>query len=164
MNFPRARRQIRKVQKGFTLIELMIVVAIIGILAAVAIPQYQDYVSRSRWASAVAALSGVQQAVGQCLQDKSGDIAQCNTTTKLNTAGFLRDDKMPTAPTSAGIATQPAFSGNAITMVGKDGCTIKMSPDVTTNKNALTWSIEATGTNASGDDCGKTNTGFDKSA
>lgn len=154
MNVQQARR---KAQQGFTLIELMIVVAIIGILAAVALPQYQDYVSRSRYASAVTSLSGVQSAVASCLQDKAGDISQCNTTKKLFDNGSLREDNMPKAPTSADIATQPAFSGNAITMTGKDGCTITLTPDVETNKNALTWTITSSGDK---DKCTKSSTGF----
>ncbi|MEX0731065.1 MAG: pilin [Aquisalimonadaceae bacterium] len=56
-----------KTQKGFTLIELMIVVAIIGILAAIAIPQYQDYVARSQVSRVVGEGSGVRTAVEEML-------------------------------------------------------------------------------------------------
>ncbi len=52
----------KRVQKGFTLIELMIVVAIIGILAAIAIPAYQDYVSKAKMGSALSDIRGGQTA------------------------------------------------------------------------------------------------------
>lgn len=62
----------KKAQKGFTLIELMIVIAIVGILAAIALPAYQDYIVRAKIAEAVAGMSEAKTSVTEYISSMGG--------------------------------------------------------------------------------------------
>ena len=92
-----------KVQKGFTLIELMIVIAIIGILAAVAVPQYSQYTKRAKFSEVKLAVSPIKSAVELCFQRNAGN-ALCGTT---NPAGI-----------QSGVSTAMLTRAASATLVG----------------------------------------------
>lgn len=109
-------------QKGFTLIELMIVVAIIGILAAIAIPAYQNYIKRAAYTEVTSSMAPIKTAVDVCYASTQ-DLSKCNTADligeKLPTAGTKALGKIEMGSNGAFTATPNAYKG----IVVGDTCT-----------------------------------------
>jgi type IV pilus assembly protein PilA len=130
----------RKIQQGFTLIELMIVVAIIGILAAIAIPNYQTYTMKAKFTEVVQAVDPFKIAVEGCFQEQQLLGATCGTPS-LNgiPADLGASGKVLTVKTtSGGVVTATGLS----TMFGGTAYQYTLTPTLSgvTGSQNLTWS------------------------
>lgn len=139
--------------KGFTLIELLIVVAIIGVLAAIAIPLYQDYLTRSRWAANVSTLSAYRTATSLCLQDNNALVTSCDTPAKVLVDLPAAEQVLPSL--TYGTVTQTAATA-ALVVVGDaraGSCTVTITPNIASG-GTLQWGyVTAAG-------CTRNKTGF----
>ena len=127
----------RSIQKGFTLIELMIVVAIIGILAAVALPAYQDYTVRAKVSELILAASGARTGISEKFQTDPNTPASMGV-------GI-------TIPVVGKIATADVADNGVIVVTGNTASTstgqavsITMTPTPNTSTGTLTWSCSGT--------------------
>ena len=110
-----------KNQQGFTLIELMIVVAIIGILAAVAIPSYNDYTARAQVTEAVNLTGGLKTCIAEGISDKNKapTLAQCGQTVGATGIGKFVDSLActgcgDTAVPAGGVVIQATFKAAGV--------------------------------------------------
>jgi len=131
-----------QMQKGFTLIELMIVVAIIGILAAIALPAYQQYTKKAKFSEVVLATSALKTDVEVCAQDQ-GAVTNCdNGSNGIVNAGA--SGRVASVTVTNGQITATAAGSAGTPVDGLAGETYILDPVFTNGK--VTWTTLNTST------------------
>ena len=120
----------KQIQKGFTLIELMIVVAIIGILAAVALPAYQDYTVRAKVSELILQASGFRTSISEKAQ-VDGSIASAGTGLTVNIVGKV---------TGGSVSDDSTIVINGTTVASSVGAMVTLTMTPTFTGGTLTWS------------------------
>ena len=129
-----------KVQKGFTLIELMIVIAIIGILAAVAVPQYSQYTKRARFAEVITAAAPIKTGMSVCVSETTS-IASCDTFAEIGVK--QASTEVGDQVTSTAIAeTTGVITVTAATELNSE--TFILTPNYDNDTNELKWARSGT--------------------
>ena len=129
----------KKIQAGFTLIELMIVVAIIGILAAIAIPKYQNYVARAQVSEALSLASGAKVAVAEYL-NTNGTFPSTNTEAGLTAANTIKGKYVSEVAISANGVITATFGAGAHSLITTG--TMALTP--TNNTGSVSWACSST--------------------
>ena len=126
----------KKVQQGFTLIELMIVVAIIGILAAVALPAYQDYTIRARMAEPLGFIAQVKTSISECILS-TGSVGSC-------------DDSLGAGVSESDLAAASSYISTLVVSGASGNAVITMTPAWAILGPSVTGNVVFTSTDNNG--------------
>jgi type IV pilus assembly protein PilA len=129
----------KKMQQGFTLIELMIVVAIIGILAAIAIPAYQDYTIRSQASEGAVLADGQKTAIAEFYNNK-GYFPASNASAGVESAGSIFGKYVSTVAITSGIITVTYGSADVNQKIANS--TLIFSAITTATQGSIAWTCE----------------------
>ncbi len=123
---------------GFSLIELMIAIAIVGVTASVAVPAYQNYLGRSKVSEALQMAGPYQKAIAECYST-NGTMSGCN-----NNSNGIQESGSGTYGNLAATNGNIVFTFNSAAKPLPAGSTFTLSPRVTTSNNPVTWDCSST--------------------